>query len=95
MLTARPAVRAYTQYLQIPARKSSTAIRERCVKPSLMYAQMPPRVASRTRRRAVRLALELRYSHRERIDGVSLKFHRISMRRDGLINVLRIDKNAD
>jgi len=38
--------RAYTQYLQIPVRKSSTAIRERRVKPSLMYAQMPPRVAS-------------------------------------------------
>lgn len=58
-----------------------------------MYAQMPPRVAFSTCRCAVRLALEaLLVSHD---GGVSLKFHGISMRRDGLINVLRIDKNAD
>jgi len=37
-------LRAYRRYLQIPAsRKSSGEIRER-VRPSLMYAQMPPRV---------------------------------------------------
>jgi len=36
-------LRAYTRYLQIPASRKSSEIRER-VRPSLMYAQMPPRV---------------------------------------------------
>lgn len=81
----------HAQYLQIPVENRGRVWFANDVKSRLMYAQMPQRVQFRQYAPMCCERLALGHS----LDSVSLKFHGISMRLGGLINVLYIDKNVN